>query len=53
MEDIKKALLKVFVLPEADKRIIRKAKSTEELVPFMRKLGGGSMAKFFLGLGIK
>jgi hypothetical protein len=47
LEDVKTRLLNVATLSDADKLLIQKIQTPEELAPFLKKLGPGGMAKFF------
>ena len=48
LEDAKKRLLSVYsTFNEADRAVIQNAKTPEDLAPYLRKLEGGSLAKFF------
>lgn len=47
LADVKARLMNVAVLPESDKIAIQNAKTSEDLAPYLRKLEGGSLAKFF------
>jgi len=48
LADVKKRLLNVYsTFNEVDRTAIQKAQTVEELAPYLRKLEGGSLAKFF------
>lgn len=47
LADVKNRLMNVGVLTDADRLIVKNAKTAEDLAPVLRKLDGGSLAKFF------
>lgn len=47
LADVKARLMNVQVLTDADKQIVQNAKTAEDLAPVLKKLDGGSLAKFF------